>query len=247
MIRALKNRIRDKIWIFLKAKWQLRSGIAIVIQNDSDWFVYNEIFCNKEYDDAINLFLKNVPVNPLIVDLGANVGYFALKMADELKFAGAKDFQIVSLEASPLNFTVLQQRVQQPALSKHVKAYVGMAGYKTGSESIGHSAQHYGHSTFSEKSNAKKIVVDYVNIETLLPVGKTIDFLKCDIEGSEEIFIKEYNELLMRTNMAVFEWHEGVVNVEHCRTMLQELGFRSKGILKEDPPFKTSVEMFQRI
>jgi FkbM family methyltransferase len=247
-IRAIKECIRRKTWIFLKARWRLRSGLNVIIENDSDWFVYNEIFVNKEYDEALMLFISELEPQPLIIDLGANVGYFTLKIADELIHAGRSNFEIVSLEAAPQNYSVLQKRIKQHLLKGKVTATLGLAGFKSGTHSVVHSEQHYGHSSASgESTGGNTTIVSYVDIEKLLPdTNKKISFLKCDIEGSEEIFIKEYFNLLQRVEMAVFEFHADNCDVDNCRAMLKNVGLHSNGIIKEDQAFKTSVEIFRR-
>jgi len=247
MVAKVKKYLRDRTWVFLKAKWKLRSGLFIKIENDSDWFVFNEIFTNKEYDKAFQLFLPLFSKNPLILDLGANVGYFTLRMADELMVAGFDNYEIISLEASLSNYTALSERMDQPLLKNKVKSFLGLAGHKTGSDKVVHSDQHYGHSTEAESTGNKITEVSYVNIEDLLAgTAKTIDFLKCDIEGSEEIFIAAYSDLLNRVNNAVFEFHAGECNIDNCRNMLQQAGLFSKGIIKQEAVYKTSVEIFSR-
>lgn len=243
MIRRVKNFIRNRIWIFLKARWKLRSGLEIIVANDSDWFVYNEIFTNKEYDPAIKL-LAGAP-KPLVLDLGANVGYFTLKVADELFTKGIQDFRIVAVEASPSNYSALNSRINQPKLKGRARAFLGLAGHRTGSEIVTHSAQHYGHSVGHE-SNGDEAVVNYLDIESLIDNEERVSFLKCDIEGSEEVFIREYSSLLQRTDHAVFEFHAGDCDVAACRRMLVEHGLQHKGVIKEDPPYQTTVEIFSR-
>jgi len=246
-IQKLKKTIRNKAWVFLKASWKLRSGISIAVQNDNDWFVFNEIFANKEYDQALTYLLGSKLNKPLILDLGANVGYFTLKVADELYQAGISDFNIIALEAAPSNYNVLRQRVDQFLLKNKARSFLGLAGYKTGKHSVVHSNEHYGHSAVVDHTDTKAITVDYIDIEKLIDdPAKKIDFLKCDIEGSEEIFIKENFALLERTVHCVFEFHSGECDVPNCRKLLQQAGLISKGVIKEDPAYKTSVEIFSR-
>jgi FkbM family methyltransferase len=247
MLRTLKNSIRNKVWVFLKAKWKLRSGIQLCVKNDSDWFVFNEIFTNKEYDAVFSVLLSSASSKPLILDLGANVGYFTLRVADELILAGINDFEIISLEASPGNFKVLQTRVDQPLLKKRVRCFLGLAGHKTGSGKVVHSDQHYGHSSAIEGEKSRIASVGYVDIEKLIAdSAKRINLLKCDIEGSEEIFLTAYPALLSRIDHAVFEFHAGECNVENCRNLLHSAGLNSKGIIKEESNYKTVVEIFSR-
>ncbi len=248
-LRTLKSRFRNRTWIFLKAKWRLLSGLNIIIENDSDWFVYNEIFVNKEYDEALRILLSQLrEEEPLILDLGANVGYFTLKIADELIQSGRERFRILALEAAPDNHRALLRRMAQDRLNNKVTAVLGLAGYKTGAQRIHRSEQHYGHSSSSGQPERNSSLVNYVNIEEMLPDrNKRISFLKCDIEGSEEIFLREYSELMQRVELAVFEFHALECNVENCRQLLRDAGFCSLGVLKEDPAFKTLVEVFKKI
>jgi FkbM family methyltransferase len=247
-IRTVKNRVRNKAWVFLKAKWQLLSGLSIVVKNDSDWFVYNEIFVNKEYDEALHVLLSNLPKEPLVLDLGANVGYFTIRIADELLRTGCKDFRIVALEGTPQNHAVLSQRTSQPLLQNKVTTFCGLAGYKSGTHAITYSADHYGHSSVSAKPEPPKgtSLVSYLDIEKLIPANERVSFLKCDIEGSEEIFISQYQDLLQRVEIAVFEFHARECDIGNCRTMLRNAGLHSLGTIKKDSSFDTSVEMFGR-
>src|SRR5215204_515491 len=227
--RRIKSFLRDNIWVFLKARWKLKSGIDILVASDSDWFVYNEIFANKEYDTALLSLFSSKIKDLLVLDLGANVGYFTLKIADELKQAGIENFRIVAVEASPSNYSLLRSRMSQPALKDKVKAYLGLAGYKSGFEIVMQSQHHYGHSAFPANAKGKNVVVEYLDLEKVINDTDEISFLKCDIEGSEEVFIKEYSSLLLRVKHAVFEFHAGDCNVVHCRKMLSDAGLMPKG------------------
>ena len=246
-IRTIKNYLRNRVWVFLKARWKLRSGLSMVIANDNDWFVFNEIFTNKEYDRAFAPFFKNLPAKPLIIDLGANVGYFTLRIADELEQAGISNYRIISVEASATNYAVLSGRLNQPKLQGKADYYFGLAGHKTGKHAVVEAPDHFGHSAAVETAATKKNMVDYLDIESLVGDTQTaIDLLKCDIEGSEEIFIKAYPDLLTRVKTAVFEFHARECNVANCRKLLEQAGLFSMGIVKQEEVYQTSVEIFSR-
>ncbi len=244
--RRFKDLVRNKIWRFLKPQWTLRSGIVVRIENDSDWFVFNEIFASKEYDPAFQLFVPCSSRSPLVLDLGANVGYFAIRISDELLVSGCQDFETISVEASPVNFRALTHRLGQRALKNKVKAILGLAGEKTGTAKILHSGQHYGHSALGNMADAKAPIVSYIDIDALTAGWEKIDFLKCDIEGSEEVFLNTYGSLLQKVDNAVFEFHAGECNVDNCHKLLEEAGLLSRGIIKHDPVYRTSVEIFSR-
>ena len=240
-MRKLKNRVRNYLWVLLKAKWKLRSGIDIRVENDSDWYIYNEIFTNKEYDPAFKL-LSQPAQSAIILDLGANVGYFTLKMADELITAGTRDFKIIAIEATTENYLVLENRISQLAKDKAI-AYHGLVGYRSGTGNIVFSSQHYGHAAASGQQGEP---ADYINIEGLLDDTQRIALLKCDIEGSEETFLKEYPGLLLRTDHAVFEFHTNECDILNCRQLLKNAGLTTRGIIKEDRKYGTIVEVFSR-
>lgn len=244
MLRTIKNKIRNRLWVFLKARWTLLSGIQVTVADDSDWFVYNEIFANKEYDAAISLFLAQKISNPVILDLGANVGYFSTKVADELLITGITDFHITAVEASTANFATLQQRMSQPILTSKINCHFGLAGYREGSANFASSSEHYGHAVSTASAGADS--VRYLDVEKLIPPGKKPDFLKCDIEGSEEVFIEQYLELLKSVSVAVFEFHAGDCDVDNCKKMLAAAGLHSKGVVKEEKRYRTTVEIFSR-
>ncbi|HLX54006.1 MAG TPA: hypothetical protein VKR58_08690, partial [Aquella sp.] len=138
------------------------------MENDSDWFVFNEIFTNKEYDPVFKHFLPFASSVPLILDLGANVGYFSLGVANVLIEAGFKDFNIIAVEASPSNFGVLKHRVDQPLLNGRIKSFLGLAGHKSGVGMMEFSKQHYGHSSALLEAGRKAVQVEYLNIEKLI-------------------------------------------------------------------------------
>ena len=79
----------------------------VTVENDNDWFVFNEIFTNKEYDKVFESLPRSIK-NPLVLDLGANVGYFTIHVADELLLRDIRDFTFYSIEASSHNYRQLR-------------------------------------------------------------------------------------------------------------------------------------------
>ena len=72
-----------------------------------------------------------------------------------------------------------------------------------------------------------------------------VDLLKCDIEGAEELFLRNYPELLRRMHRAVFEFHHAQCDVPHCRDLLAQAGLLQERIVREFG--QCSVEFFARI
>src|SRR5260370_22875513 len=94
--RLVQNRLRDRYWqIKSKVLYQslyraldlehtLQSGLIVKVASKGEWWVYNDIFVDGQYDVPIHTaFNDRSPDRPFVVlDLGANVGYFGLRVLD---------------------------------------------------------------------------------------------------------------------------------------------------------------------
>ena len=72
----------------------------------------------------------------------------------------------------------------------------------------------------------------------------SINLLKCDIEGSEELFFDSYPQLLRRVDLIVVEFHPHLNDVSRCRRLLSGAGLdhhRSLRVYSDG-----SVEVFAR-
>lgn len=245
MIRKLKSEVRTYLWKLLKLTFKLKSEVSVTINNDNDFSVFREIFINKEYESAINIFLKQPPKEPVILDLGANVGYFSLRMADELLLQNVDGFSIYCLEASINNFKALSGRIDQLLLKDRISAVHGLAGFKHGTSFLNTNTAHFGYGVTTEKLKGDEVT--YINIEELIgDENKPVALLKCDIEGSEENFLSSYPELLHRTQMAVIEFHHNAINFDKCSEYLLNAGLLYVATLNTDPRYNTSVRFYQR-
>lgn len=205
--------------------YTLPSGIAIEVASASDWAVYNEVFVEGEYDIPIRHVLETGPDHPLIVDLGANVGYFSLRFADLWRRHRGADapFQIVSVEGCPRTFAQLRDRLQQPSLAGRCRPSFGLAGERTGEAAISTSIATGLNSIHGHRS-LSRARVPFIDLETILPAGQRIALLKCDIEGAERTLLENYTGLFARVDAAVFEFHPQWCSVSRCRELLTAAG-----------------------
>ena len=116
--------------------WQLPSGLHARVESLSDWVVYNEIFVDRVYDTAIEQALGGVPPDrPLrVLDLGAHVGYFSLRVADLVRLRPGARAAIVMVEAHPDTFEALTARWRVQPLDDRTEARLvrGVAGVREG-------------------------------------------------------------------------------------------------------------------
>jgi FkbM family methyltransferase len=129
-----------------------------------------------DYDPIETELVKsNVKKNDIVVDIGANIGYYTLLMAKIGAFVN-------SYEPAPDNFKILQKNVYQNNFSQNVTLHNTAVSNFIGTSKLylqeGHTGGHQlGFDRF-QTNNSIEVPV------TKLDLNK-IDFAKIDVEGSE--------------------------------------------------------------
>jgi len=244
---SVKRKLRKFVWMRLNPSWTLKSGIIIRVLNYSDWMIYNDIFVNGEYDDAIDDLLRasvdwTRPAR--VLDLGGNVGFFTLRLADSFLRKNRTNFSVILVEGSPSSYGELCERLAANAtlLGNRVSPVKGLAGNRSGTSEIAESDSHGEVSIFDSMPGRKKVA--FIDIDNLVRTWERIDLLKCDIEGAEELFLRNYPGLLRKTDRAVFEFHHDKCDITLCRRLLADAGLEKALTVKEFG--HCSVEFFRR-
>ena len=230
-----RNRIRtnvsNKLWEILDLKWNY-SDINIKIKSKADWIIYHEIFVAQVYDLAIQKSIEssNNSFYFNVLDLGANTGFFAVRVAHLLAKANKHDmsFRITCIEGSPLVYKELRSRIDnESVLREKVTTIQGLVGERKGSAKIFESSCGIGNSLFP-RTIPEGVEVPFVDLYDLYDKNNNIDLLKCDIEGSELKFLENYKDLLSRVKVAVFEFHPNLCNVDKCYRIINEAGLANQ-------------------
>jgi FkbM family methyltransferase len=217
------------------------SGIQIRIASDADWTIYTEIFRKGEYDRPINLALSTLRTpRATVLDLGANVGFFTLRVIEATRAsASGIDVGVIVVEGSPRTMAEFCSRVlDENKLAEQVAVHGGLVGERTGSATLADGRRHGETSLFRPgRRTATGIDVPFIDASRLLALDALIDLLKCDIESAELSFITNYRDLLQRTRVAVFEFHDDLCDTEACRRMLRSCGFSREEVLRHEGPY----------
>jgi FkbM family methyltransferase len=170
---------------------------------------------------------------PLIVDIGANAGFFALNMF--YHFPGAR---VLAFEPVPYNFDILKRyqahypdfdlQVFQEAVSGEDTTLVlnlsKLDGYTTMA------------SVFESESRSFCLEVPAVSLQTMMNTRQIdqIDLLKLDCEGAEyDILYKAPDEVLQKISSMSIEAHQGSNDLESLSALqayLQSKGFVTQAL-----------------
>jgi FkbM family methyltransferase len=242
---SFNQRLSRAVWKQLSPSWKLPSGLVAEVKSGAEWVVYNDIFVDGEYDISISDLLNGSEDSPLIVDLGANIGYFALRFVDRwiMNKGSRSEFILVGVEGCPSTYSELLKRMNQPLLSERCSFRMGLVGKRTGVGYISNIPFHVGNSVTTEPSRLG-LEVPFIDLDSFVPVDKRIALLKCDIEGSEEVFVENYPELLRRVDLAIFELHPDKCDTERCIELLNVAGLSHHKNVRKGSGF--TVDLFAR-
>jgi FkbM family methyltransferase len=247
-LRDVSGHVRRTIvWRLQYPERALNSGVTIRITSPSDWYVYNEVFVDGEYDPVIASIVDRAGPPPLVLDLGANAGFFTLRLMDRwFSVHGTQSGapRVVCVEGAPATFRTLARNVAQPLLEGRCSAVLGLAGRRSGSALISTSANS-GINSIVDRPSLLRKRSRFVDLTALIPPGERIGLVKCDIEGAEEMLLENYPDLLQRVDAVVIELHPLACSSERCRQLLAAAGLTRHTIVR---PYseQSTVEWFSR-
>lgn len=144
------------------------------------------------YDPAFVRFLeRNVGAGSAAVDVGANVGVFAVRLAQLVGPSGS----VLALEADPDIHAVLQENLDLNYVSGWARA-VAVAAYSSTTDLTFHRTSRFrGNGSLREKGAVYQagcrtdvcstIVVEAVRLDDLLSDADHVSLVKVDVEGAE--------------------------------------------------------------
>jgi FkbM family methyltransferase len=241
--RAQLRRVRPS----RRLEHTLPSGVPVTIGNPSDWFVYNEVFVDGEYDDVIRQVVEGADATPLVLDLGANVGFFSLRFVDRWRAArGTTDLpRVVSVEGSPTTFRSLKRNLSRSPVSTYCFPHHGLAGKRSGTARISQSPNS-GVNSIVSRASLLRSEAPFLDLTTLLPPDQRIALLKCDIEGAEQLLCENYPDLLQRVDLMVIELHHQFCDVPRCRALIAAAGLTRHAVILPLDSDDCTVERFAR-
>jgi len=146
--------------------------------------------------ETTGYFLKNVSEGDMVLDIGANIGYYTLIFA---KLVGEKG-KVFAFEPDPSNFEILKKNVTTNNFQNVILENVAVTN-STGTTELYLSTKDMGHHRIYKSKHMSKNHVsvktirldDYLNSNSFL---EKISFVKLDVEGSEFGSLKGMEKIL---------------------------------------------------
>lgn len=158
-------------------------------------------FQNYEEKDA-SMILKLVPVRGVVFDVGANMGWYSLLIARQVKGC-----QIHAFEPIPKTYSFLIKNIELNQASGVSAHHFGLSNERKDltfyfyPEGSGNASS----ANLSERSDTERVIC---HVERLDDFARTnnlhVDFIKCDVEGAELFAFQGAIETLKRDKPIVF-------------------------------------------
>ena len=187
-------------------------GIRFLVR-PTDWCAFQEIILENEYAITRNVLQRSAVSRPIILDLGANIGLFAVYILSIEPAAS-----VLSVEASKDTYQVLEKNrnlnrgCEWDILNAAVSDSDGYLSFEEGVVS-----------TSGKLSSAGNVQVKSLRLASILKnYNDEILLIKMDIEGAEEGVIADSKDILFKVKNLIIEIHPNICNADNVVSILRE-------------------------
>ncbi len=154
---------------------------------------------------------KEIKPGEVIVDLGANIGYYTLIFA---RLVGEKG-RVYAFEPDPENFALLKKNVEINGYKNVVLVQKAVSNL-TGKTRLYLSDENVGdHQIFDSKFGRKSIEIETVSLDDYFK-DEAVDFVKIDIQGAEQAALEGATKFLQNNKpKIVTEFCPKLLNLSH--------------------------------
>ena len=216
----------------IKKSFNVVNSFAISQLNESKIIINNQIMYLDEKDSLqlnfngnfepveTEIVKKEIKENDIILDIGANIGYYSLIFAQ----LTGKSGKVYSFEPDPTNFEILKKNI---LVNKHENVILEnkAVSNKEGNLKLYLSTENNGmHRIYPSKWCKESIDINSIKIDNYFNKNQKIDFIKLDIEGAE------YDALLGMES--IIQNNENIVIfIEFVPTSLEEHGTNPEKVI----------------
>lgn len=208
------------------------NAIQFLVPSKALYLVFKEIFVTDFYD--IDKLVGSLPANPVILDIGANAGYFNMMLFSKIKSA-----RVYAYEPILSNYELFNKNIAlNPSLTNQVhlfnKAVTGTAQEFVElfmeADSSDNSVIASVYADFDTQNN-RSIKVPAISLTQIIEDNKLqhIDLIKVDCEGSEYPILyetpDEYWKKIEKLTIEVHNLDDQKRNVNALKDFLEHKGY----------------------
>jgi len=255
--RILPNIDLGKVFIFGKiVKWlifYLRSGTVNVQGHkmylptmDNLGVISFDLILNGIWEPIeTNFFKREVKENDIVLDIGANIGYYTLLFARQVGTNG----RVYAFEPEPNNFSLLAQNV---AINKYKNVITidKAVSNINGCQKLFLSASNIGdHRIYDSLDGRKYLEIDSIRLDDYFAnFEEEITVIKMDIQGAEyaalegmQNLLKKNQKITLVTEFSPFHLKLAGLEPKLYLELIESLGF-TLYIIEENTLSKASIE-----
>jgi len=184
------------IYNILPSQWWLNAHNKPILVNIHDRGIGEYLFLKGEYAPArVTEIKKAVKKGDTVIDIGANIGYFTILLAD---LVGPKG-RVYAFEPDPRNFSLLQKTIKKNNLTNVIAKQKAVSN-KTG-KSLFYQTNSWSSNTLTNINTnyISTVEVPIIALDDFLSRENHIKFVKIDTDGSEPLIIQGMVKLIQRS------------------------------------------------
>jgi FkbM family methyltransferase len=224
------NKTKQYLGLFEDAKLEFAPHISLKLMS-TDIAHKAIVFCGFYELPVSQRIAQLAKVGSLMVDVGANYGYYSCLWA-----AAKENNRAIAFEASPRNFSALKLNLQRNDLADRVDLYEMAVGKEAGSLpfSLGPDEQS-GWGGLLTQSEDTSIEVPVVSLDDFFLKNQCqhIDVLKIDTEGADTWVLQGAEKLLRSHKVSHIFFEENVTRMSalgiepgEAQNLLEQYGYR---------------------
>jgi len=172
---------------------------------------------------TFNFFKEQIKNCKVFVDVGANIGGYSVR--------AAKYCKVYAIEPLPRNYKIL--KINEKLNNVKINSFNIAAGNKNGKIKLYYEPGAYGSPSVKSKQNYF-IEVEMKPLDEIIN-EESIDLIKIDVEGAEDLVLEGTRNCLKRTKMVIIEKSE---SFPKAYRILKEESFKLRKFLDHNALFK---------
>lgn len=173
-------------------QWMTVHGIPL-IANVQDYGIGTLLYLKGSYALArVNEIKQIVRECDTVIDIGANIGYFTVLLANLVGPQG----KVYAFEPDPRNFQLLKQTIEKNGWTNVIAEQKAISD-KEGEFTLYQGREWTGNS-LTPNNYVSTTTIQVTNLDNYLPHEKNIKLVKMDMDGSEPLAIAGMSKLIKR-------------------------------------------------